>query len=91
MENNESKDTMLTTFDNPFNPFDEFEIWWKMDLILGHNCCGLLAMKAHTSEIFSDAVNEQEIDRAMEEICRSEPMIYRIVTRDDYAITPQSA
>ena len=37
------KDSMLTTFDNPFNPFTEFDRWWKEDLLLGHNCCGLLA------------------------------------------------
>lgn len=78
------KDFMLTTFDNPFNPFTEFDIWWKTDLSLGHDCCGLLARTANTSEIFSDEVNEKSVNEAMIEICKNEPMIYKMVTEDDY-------
>lgn len=81
---NDDNDFMLTTFDNPFNPFDDFEIWYKTDMILGHDCCGTLAREAATSEIFSDAVNEKYIDEAAIRICEREPMIYRIVTRNDY-------
>lgn len=77
-------DYMLTTFDNPFNPFKEFEAWWKYDLLSGHDCCGLLARVSRTSEIFSDKVNEKLISEAMDQICAEEPMIYRKVTEKDY-------
>lgn len=30
---------MLTTIDNPYNPFDKFDEWLDYDLLAGHNCC----------------------------------------------------
>lgn len=76
---------MLTTYDNPFNPFEEFEAWWKRDLLLGHDCCGLLARTALISTVFSDERNEEEIARAAKEICENEPLIYKMVYRDTVA------
>lgn len=78
------EDYMLTTFDNPFNPFDDFIAWWKYDLRLGHDTCGLLAKEANTSSIFSDEINEAFIDDAMDKICKDYPMIFKKVLRDDY-------
>lgn len=79
-------DYMLTTYDNPFNPFEDFERWFKEDILLGHNCCGLLGRKASTSKLFSDEVNEQIIDNAMNEIIKSDPLVYKKVTKEDYAV-----
>ena len=78
------KDSMLTTFDNPFNPFTEFDRWWKEDLLLGHNCCGLLANESNVSDIASDEVNDKAIIEAMERIVKREPMIYKIVYQSDF-------
>ena len=78
------KDSMLTTFDNPFNPFTEFDRWWKEDLLLGHNCCGLLANESNVSDIASDEVNDKAIIEAMERIVKKEPMIYKIVYQSDF-------
>lgn len=77
------KDSMLTTFDNPFNPFTEFDRWWKEDLLLGHNCCGLLANESNVSDIASDEVNDKAIIEAMERIVKREPMVYKIVYQSD--------
>ena len=78
------KDSMLTTFDNPFNPFTEFDRWWKEDLLLGHNCCGLLASESNVSDIASDEVNDKAIIEAMERIVKREPMIYKIDYQSDF-------
>lgn len=75
---------MLTTYDNPFNPFVEFERWWKEDLLLGHDCCGLLARTANSSNITSDELNDEDTKRAMDWIVSNEPMIYRKVLASDY-------
>lgn len=77
-------DVMLTTYDNSFNPFTEFNRWWKEDLRLGHDCCGRLASVAKTSEVFSDEVNNEIIKEAMQEIVNFEPTIFRIVTAGNY-------
>lgn len=78
------KDSMLTTFDNPFNPFTEFDRWWKEDLLLGHDCCGLLANESNVSDVSSDEVNDKAIIEAMERIVKREPMIYKIVYQSDF-------
>lgn len=84
MSNEQKEDFMLTTFDNPFNPFEEFDAWWKEDLRLNHNCCGLLANEANTSELFSDEINHKMEQEAIEEIIKRFPTIYRKVSRKDF-------
>lgn len=75
-----SVDYMLTTTDNPYNPFTHFEDWYKFDMINGYNTCGYLANSCFISDKFGDAVNDEETYRAMNEIVEREPMIYKIVS-----------
>lgn len=84
------KDSMLTTFDNPFNPFTDFVSWWKEDLLLGHDCCGLLARESNISDVASDEVNDKEIIDAMQRIVKNEPMIYKIVYKEDFEMASGS-
>lgn len=77
-------DTMLTTYDNPFSPFTQFEMWLKFDMIIGYNTCGELARRSFISSIYGDEANEEEIDRAMDEMIKEEPLVYKKVTRKDY-------
>lgn len=79
------EDLMLTTFDNPFNPFTDFITWWKVDMLLGHNTCSLLAEMSNTSDAASDEVNDEYIQEAMHEIVEMSPYIFRIVRESDYA------
>lgn len=79
----EEKDSMLTTFDNPFNPFTDFVRWWKQDLILGHDCCGTLAREANISSISSESANDQDVIDAMKRIVENEPTIYKIIYLSD--------
>lgn len=61
---------MLTTFDNPFNPFDNFDSWFLFDIEKGYNSCAYLARIAKTSELLSDYENDLEIERAIDEIIK---------------------
>lgn len=76
---------MLTTYDNPYNPFLNFEAWLKEDLRLGHDCCGVLARESATSNILGDDVNDRDIEEAMDRIVEREPIIYRKVLASDYS------
>ena len=77
------RQAMLTTFDNPFDPFDQFDSWINFDMEKGYNSCAYLARIAFTSDSLSDAENEQEIERAIDEIIRYDFMnIYKKVVRD---------
>lgn len=82
--NSLNEDYMLSTYDNPFNPFTNFELWFKYDLVLGHDCCGTLAREAAVSDVSSDEIKQEETYRAMDYICQREPTIYRKVKRSDY-------
>ena len=59
---------MLTTVDNPHNPFDNFSSWYMYDVESGYNSCAYLARIAKTSEQFTDTENDEEIERAIDEI-----------------------
>lgn len=58
----------LTTFDNPYNPFTQFQKWFLFDTEKGHNSCAYLARIARTSDEFTKEENEKEIERAIDEI-----------------------
>ena len=62
--------TAITTFDNPYDPFEQFTLWYFYDVTKGYNTCGLLGRIARTSDQLSDVENEQEIERAIDEIIK---------------------
>ena len=73
---------MITTFDNPFNPFTEFDQWFNFDIEKGYNTCAYLARIAKTSDILSDYENDLEIERAIDEIIKHDILnVYQKVTR----------
>lgn len=70
----------LTTIDNPHDPFTEFDAWYQYDEGKGYHSCSLLARIARTSEQLSDAENEQEKERAIDDIIKYNPLgIYKKV------------
>lgn len=72
----------LTTFDNPYDPFDNTTEWFLFDVEKGYNSCAYLARIAKTSESLSDEENNCEIERAIDEIIKYDFMnIYKKVKR----------
>ena len=61
---------MLTTKDNPFDPFEQFDSWYMFDVTKGYNTCEYLGRIARTSEQLSDQENDDEIERAIDEIVK---------------------
>lgn len=60
---------MLSTYDNPINPFDDFAKWYWWDTVMLHyNTCEVLDKEAKTSGQFSEAENRAEIERAIDDI-----------------------
>ena len=63
-------DFMLSTIDNPFNPFKDFNSWLQFDKDNGHNCCERLARIARISDDMSELEKDREYERAIDEIIR---------------------
>lgn len=69
---------MLTTFDNPYNPFTQFERWMLFDMEKGYNTCAYLGRIAKTSDEFTDKEYDRAIEEAVDEIIKYDFMnIYR--------------
>ena len=69
---------MLTTIDNPYNPFTQFDEWYAFDEQKGYHTCEYLARIARTSYDLTDSENDIAITRAIDEICRLNVLgIYR--------------
>lgn len=63
-----SRVAMLTTADNPYNPFKQYDAWYYYDRAMGYFTPEYLARIANTSSALTDAQNDQIIDDAINEI-----------------------
>lgn len=61
---------LLTTYDNPFNPFTQFDEWFVWDTRAGYHTCGLLDRITVSSNEISEADQEQAIQDAIDEIVK---------------------
>lgn len=64
----DTDDAMITTMDNPWNPFTHFDEWYRYDMSMGYGTCSILARLAKTSRELPDEMNEEAIDEAMNEM-----------------------
>lgn len=73
---------MLTTFDNPYNPFTQFDNWFHFDTEKGYNTCDYLGRIAKTSDEFTDEEYSKAIEAAIDEIIKYDFMnIYKKYTK----------
>ena len=74
---------MLTTIDNPFNPFEQFTSWLLFDKEKGHNCFEIFDRIANiTDEMTQKEINE-ETERAIDQIIKYDFLnIYKKVTKE---------
>ena len=72
----------LTTLDNPFDPFEQFTSWFLFDVEKGYNTCSYLARIAKISDSMTEQEENEEIERAIDEIIKYDFMnIYKKVYR----------
>lgn len=61
-------EVLLSTTDNPYNPFTEFDQWYAFDTQVGHHTLALLGRVCITSDELSELDQSRAIDHAMDEI-----------------------
>lgn len=73
---------MLTTIDNPFDPFEQFTFWLLFDKEKGYNTAEYLARIVKLKEDMTQKEECEEVERAIDEIIAINPLhIYKKVKR----------
>lgn len=74
---------MLTTLDNPFDPFEEFDEWNSFDESKGYYTNGMLARIVITSDQLSETDRDRAVEMAIDEIIQENVLgIYRKVGQE---------
>ena len=75
---------MLTTIDNPYDPFTEWDQWYALDTQLGYNTPAYLARVAKVSDELSEADYIEEINNSIIDILKADPLgVYYKVKEGD--------
>lgn len=73
---------MLTTFDNPYDPFEQFTSWFLFDVEKGYNSCAYLDRIANIPDSYTIEERRIEIERAIDEIIKYDFMnIYKKIKK----------
>lgn len=80
-------ESMLTTVDNPFDPFTQFDEWYAYDENAGYHTSAFLARIVKSSDELSEADQSVAIENAIDEVVLINSLgLYRKVTRDTNSI-----
>lgn len=74
---------MLTTIDNPFDPFTQYDEWYAYDIDHGYDTCGYLARIVVSSDDLSEEEESQAMEAGIQEILEYNILgIYKAVSRN---------
>jgi hypothetical protein len=74
---------MLTTIDNPHDPFDDYDNWFAFDSRLGYHTPSYLARIVITSDSISDVDQQLAINEAIDKIVEQNiNFMYKKVERE---------
>ena len=75
-------DYMLTTVDNPFDPFDDFKAWYLFDIEKGYKTCETLDRIVELSDGMSELEKDEAYNLAIDKIIEHDFLnIYKRVSR----------
>ena len=81
-------DCRLTTFDNPYDPFEQFTSWYMFDCEKGYNTCSKIARLVNITDEMSSVEIQKEEERVIDRIIELDFMnIYKKVHRNDKKTT----
>lgn len=64
---------MITTIDNPYNPFTQFDEWYAFDEGKGYCTSGYLARIVRTSDDLTESQKDLALSQAIDEIIEYHP------------------
>lgn len=81
---------MLSTIDNPYNPFTDFTHWFLYDVHAGYNSCSRLARTANIKENMSEVEQQRAINDAVDDIVLHDPLNLYVRVKENGEGLPQS-
>lgn len=66
---------VLSTSDNPYDPFTDFKQWYLFDVSHGYNSCGITASNVDISDDVSEVDFQKAVEDAIDEIIRTDFMV----------------
>ena len=76
---------MLSTIDNPYDPFTQWDQWLNYDTVNGYNTCQYLARVTYSSNELSDIDQSIAITNAINEILKLNILgLYIIVKKGQF-------
>lgn len=91
MINNDQSDRpeyMLTTVDNPYDPFTQWDEWFSWDLNAGYHTPGLLARIARVPDDLTEGEEYLALQQAMDEILQENVLgVFRKVKRGEVKVS----
>ena len=91
MSDPHTQDVMLTTIDNPWNPFTHWEEWLSYDESSGYQTSGLLARLTVTSNELSETDNDLAIREGIQKVLSLNPIGIHIAVTRDYKPKPNQS
>ena len=78
-----SKQVTVTTIDNPFNPFDDFNSWFMFDIEKGYYTSSKLARLTNLKDDMTELEENEEVERAVDRLIAIDPLdIYIKIVRE---------
>lgn len=76
-------EVMLTTLDNPYDPFEQFNLWFMFDVEKGYYTCSKIARIAQLTSDMTQKEENEEVERAIDEIIKYDFLdVYKKVKRN---------
>ena len=73
----------LTTYDNPFDPFTQFDSWFAFDTEKGYYTCSRIARLTNITDDMSEVEKNEEIERAIDKLIEIDILdVYKKVKRE---------
>ena len=77
-----STECRLSTVDNPYNPFTQYDSWFLYDVEKGYNSSALLARVIDSNpSLYNQDVDDEDIENAIDSIIKNDFMNLYIKVR----------
>ncbi len=78
-----NKQIHITTIDNPFDPFKDFDDWFQFDIEKGYYSCSKIARIVENIENAEEKQEDELLEEAIDRLIEIDPLdIYRKLVKE---------